>query len=131
MSDYTHIHTHSLQSAGETKSGKGTVTAKKQIRERPEIADGQTAYTVDLPINVSKLKSLFWYSDQEIVITPYNGGTPADPITIPAGGCLAWFDGCGYACPLDADVTVVKIANDSGSLATADLDHLMDLTPDA
>ena len=131
MADYTHTHVHSIQAAGETKAGKTVITAKKELRERPEVANGQTVYAVDLPINVSKLKSLFWGSDQDVTVTPYNGESAGDPIDIPAGGAVAWYDGCGYDCPLAADVTVVKVANDSGATATLDLIHLMDVTLDA
>jgi hypothetical protein len=130
MADYTHVHTHSVQAAGETKSGGATVTSKKEIRARPQVATGQTVFNVVLELNVSKLKSLFWTSDKAVTITPYNGETPADPITLAAGGVLSWYEGSGLDCPLAADTTAVKVANSSGATATLDLIHLVDPTAD-
>lgn len=94
-----------------------------------QIADSTTDGEVVAALDVSALKSLMILSDQNVTIETNDGSSADDTLTLVGGEPLVWWDGCGYSCPLTADVTAFYITNASGATANVQMRFLSDPTP--
>lgn len=99
-----------------------TVTAENFTRTEVSVADGQTAFRVNLAIDVSQLEALYIVSDQAVTIETNDSTTPDDTLVLEANEPLEWYRGptvdAADRNPLAVDVTDFYIANASGAAAT-------------
>lgn len=127
--------TFTLSVSGASLSGSATVSAVNSVTgtgvvlvDAESIANGQTAFEINLDLDQSAMKGLWMYSDQTITIETNDSGTPDDTITL-TGGIPKIFYTNGPANPLSADVDTIFVANSSGSTATLTIIAIQDATP--
>lgn len=75
------------------------------------ISANQTDKLVTCPLDVSTLKSLFIVADVAMTLETNDGSSPDDTITLVANEPVVWWQGCGWACPITADTTVIYVTN--------------------
>lgn len=75
------------------------------------ISANQTDKLVALNLDVSQLKTLWIEADVAMTLETNDGSSPDDTLTLVANEPVAWWDGCGWACPLTADVTGLYVTN--------------------
>lgn len=99
------------------------------------VATGQTAFRVNLAVDVSQLKAFLWKSDQDITIEVNDSTTPDQTIVLPATKPFGAIDGptIGAVRVIDLlllqDITDLYIANASGSTASVTFWFAQDATP--
>ncbi len=107
-----------------------TFTQNAAINLDESIATGQTAYLINIAIDVSEIECIYIVSDKAVELkTNATGGGANDTINLLANKPLIWEANSYYACPLGTDVTKIYIANSSGATATLRIRGLQDPTP--
>jgi hypothetical protein len=111
-----------------------TKTAQSEIiigdTESPLTVPGSTTdMQVDVAIDVSQLKSLYIKSDTALQIETNSGSAADDTIALVANEPLLWWDGCGWSCPLTADVTGMFLTKAGAGDANVQMRFLVDPTP--
>lgn len=111
-----------------------TKTAQSEIiigdTESPLTVPGETTdMQVDVAIDVSQLKSLYIKSTTALTIETNSGSAADDTIVLVANEPLLWWDGCGWACPLTADVTGMFLTKAGAGDANVQMRFLVDPTP--
>ena len=127
-------YTHQIEMRAQTPTGlistSRTYTASGHAGVDAEsIANGQTAFLINIAIDVSAVKSLIIKSDQDITIKTNSSGSPDDTLTIEANKEYAWNEDSLDTLLLTVDVTKIYVANASGSTATLTIDCIQDSTP--
>ncbi len=129
---FSHTITRAYRdSSGTSITATETVTSNEERSYDDSVADGQTAFQVDISLVRSTLKALSIYSDRAVTIKTNSSSSPTDTITLVAGQNLVWSlatDGLSK-CPISASVTALYIANASGAAASVKIRSLSDATP--
>ena len=129
----THILIRGWQRSGENLQFSQQIDEDGEVNsDLDSIASGTEPQAV-IAIDVSQLKSLFLYSDQDVTLrtNANSGGAPDATIALKAGVPLIWESANGYfSNPLGStDVTSIFVDNDSGSAANVKIRVLQDVTP--
>lgn len=105
------------------------VTADTMVRQTISVAGSTTDKLVNIAIDVSELKVLYLYSDEDVMIQTNSGSSPNDTINLAAGKPCVWYTGCGITNPLTVDVTKFYLTNAGSDTATVEIAVLQDGTP--
>jgi hypothetical protein len=113
------------------------ITAEGETDITVSVANGQTAFRVNLAIDVSQMKAIYIVSDKAVTIETNDSATPDETIVLQANVPLMWFagptvdtgGGASTMCPLPTDITDLYFANASGSTATVRIRVAQDATP--
>lgn len=128
----THSVTWTVNAPGGQVTASKSYTATGHALVQDEsIANGQTAFQINIAIDVSALVSLWIHSDQAVTIKTNSSSTPDDTLTPAAGIPIQWTNDSEYANPFASavDVTTIFVANSSGATATLNIRALQDATP--
>lgn len=126
----TYLLTEGFQFGSVSQAYSISKSADAEVSVGPvPIATGQTAFLVNLAIDVSDLKSLFIVCDQAVTIKTNSSGAPDNTLTLIANQPLVWYNGSYYTNLLTVDVTKIYVANSSGATANLYIFALQDPTP--
>jgi len=92
------------------------------------VADSQTDQEIECALDVSKVKSFYLVSDQDVTFETNNGAAADDTIALKADEPYVWHTNSYDSFLLDTDVTAVFITNASGATATIHMVALLDGT---
>ena len=104
-------------------------TGSSETSLSESVATGQTAFLINVAIDVSEVKALFIVSDQDVTVKTNSSGAPDNTISLLANRPLSWDPNSYFANLLTVDVTKIYVANASGSAATLQIYVLQDATP--
>lgn len=93
------------------------------------IAGSTTDKQVNCAIDTSHLKGIYILADGALTLQANDGTTPDFTITLSADKPFVWYDGCGIANPITADVTEFYVTNAGGSSVSLDIYVEQDPTP--
>lgn len=108
-------------------SVQATGSAQASINE--SIADSTTDGEIEVSFPYANLTALIINSTQDVTLETNSGSAADDTLNLTANTPVLWYTGCGYTCPITADVTSIFITNASGAAATITADFLWDATP--
>lgn len=131
MADISHTLTLSWSRNGESISQTVTPTAEGERNYNVTVNAATTDKQVEMPIDVSEVKSLYIHSDQNITIEYNDNAGAQGTLTVTANKPIIWYVGCGYAITavLAVDVTNFYITNAGASAANVKIRILEDTTP--
>ena len=107
----TYTYTASVKVGNNTTSLSISKSADGEYVFDDAIAANQTNKLIAGVLDVSQIKMLFLYSDQDCTLETNSGGSPADTISLDAGCPIVWVADSGIACPLTTDVTAFYVTN--------------------
>jgi hypothetical protein len=107
------------------RAGGGSVIGETGKYEGDELlliddqVDASGTLLGDVIVDVADLQAMYIYSDQEIVVTPKDGGlaTSDGPFTIPAKKAMWWNTDRQEACPLTGDIDEITFDNTANETA--------------
>jgi|GEM_PF-1794018 len=115
----THKLTLAVEGSGISKSYDISSTDTGVVLIDGEtVADSQTDQEVEFALDVSKCKSFFLVSTQDVTFETNDGSSPDDTISLRANEPYVWHTNSYDSFLLGTDVTSVFITNASGSTAT-------------
>jgi len=106
-----------------SKTGSGTIAVDDTI------ANGQTAFRINVAIDVSAVTAISILSDQDITVKTNSSGAPDDTFTLQGGQPYTWHNESLHTFILGTDVTAIFVANASGSTATLKIQGTQDASP--
>lgn len=121
----THRYTVAAEAGGETVTNQVTITEDAAVYADLTAA-GEATTAADLAIPYASLSALFITSSQDVTIKTNSADTPDDTITLTAGVPLLWYEGCGHANPLTADVASLHMVVAGATAATVKVRALYD-----
>lgn len=80
-------------------------------------------------IDVSALALVFIVSNQTITLETNSPSAPDETITVTADKPLVWYSGCGWANPLETDITALYLSRAGAGAATVNIRYAYDATP--
>lgn len=107
----TYTYTASVKVGNNTTSFSIAKTADGEYVFDDAIAANQTNKLIAGVLDVSQIKMLYLYSDQDCTLETNDSGSPVDTISLDAGCPIVWVHGSGVACPLTTDVTAFYVTN--------------------
>ena len=116
---------------GPTGTVENTVSksSSASISVDETIANGQTAFQINVAIDVSAVKAFYICADQNVTVKTNSSGSPDDTLNLIANEPYAWHNTSLSAFLLDTDVTAIFVANASGSAAALTLRVIQDASP--
>lgn len=126
---FTHLLTIGWSSGNSQISTQVALQADGETNAEIAVAAGATDKVVNLPIDVSALKSLMILSDKAVTIKTNSAGAPDDTIDVAAGVPVLWWNGAVGSNPLTVDVVTLHIANAGADNAVVQIRALQDVTP--
>lgn len=106
-------------------TGGGTSTVEGET-----VATDSTDTLINWALDVSTCKALYILSTASVTIeTNATDATGGNTLNLTANVPIVWYTGCGYSCPLTADVTKFYVTNASGATAAIYAYALHDVTP--
>jgi len=118
-----------------SKGASQTVAAETPSLTTVPVATGQTAFRVNLAVDVSQVKAFLIHSDRAVTIKVNDSGSPAQTFVLAAGDTIGAYDGptidAGRIIDLLLlqDITDFYIANASGATANVSFWFAQDSTP--
>ena len=106
-----------------------TCTGSLQLRLDETIATGQTAFEINIAIDISAVKGIFIMSTKNITVKTNSSGSPTDTITLLANQPYLWSPEDDADIIFTGDVTKLYVANASGASATLTLEGVADSSP--
>lgn len=107
-----------------------TATSGSMLIDGETVANGQTAFAINVALDVSACKGFAIVSDQDITIKTNSSGAPDNTLTLKANEPYIWSGANDpNAFLLTVDVTKFYVANSSGSTATIYCAETHDPTP--
>ncbi|MBN9522493.1 hypothetical protein J0H58_28890 [bacterium] len=98
---------------------------------RPDVSEVIPPSSTDLAVawvcDVSALSAVVLLASAAMTVETNNASSPGNTIPLAAGQPVFWFTGCGWACPLTADVTGLYVTSTAGG--TLSIRALVDPTP--
>lgn len=127
---FTHTHSATVQTPSRSVVGLNVaVTAEGHNERVVTVPDASTDLQIELPIDVTEMKSLVMKATVDMTIETNDGITPTDTIALKAGEVLKWKTGGYFTNPLSADVTDLYVTNASGAEGELYVSVLEDPTP--
>lgn len=126
---YTHVKNFSAETPSGPITTQRSYSASGHAAIAEAIADGQTAFLINIAIDVSTVKSIIINCDQNITIKTNSSGSPDDTLAIEANKQYDWDEDSLHALKLTVDVTKIYVANASGAAANLLIDVIQDATP--
>lgn len=126
---YTHVKNFSAETPSGQVTSQRSYSASGHVGIAEAIADGQTAFLINLAIDVSEVVSLIIKSDQDITIKTNSSGSPDNTLALEANKEYNWDEDHLDALKLTVDVTKIYVANASGEESNLTIDCIQDATP--
>lgn len=116
---------------GPTGTVEATVSksASAEVSVDESIATGQTAFQINVALDVSAVKSFYICSDQNATVKTNSSGSPDNTLNLIANEPYTWHSTALNSFLLTTDVTAIFIANSSGSTATLTIRAVQDSSP--
>jgi hypothetical protein len=118
-----------------TALGRGVISASNSysgtlsLSLDETITNGQTAYEIDIAIDVSKVAAISISSNKAITLKTNSSGSPDNTLTLRAGVPYQWCSDSYDTFKLTTDVTKFYVANSSGASANLLLEGVVDGSP--
>lgn len=118
-----------------TAAGRGSISAANAysgtlgISIEETVANGQTAYEIDVAIDVSAVQAFSICSDRAVTVKTNSSGSPANTLNLHAGVPYEWSTNSYDTFKLTTDVAKLFVANSSGAAATLQLEAVVDGSP--
>jgi len=127
---YTHVHTSQVDTGDRTIRKEISCTAGQRVGVSEEpVPDSTTDMFLNVPVDVSEIKSFYMMATQDLTIETNSGSSPDETLNLKANEPLEWWPTSLHDCPLSVDVTAMYVSNSSGEAAKLDIEILHDPTP--
>jgi hypothetical protein len=127
----SHVLTLSWARSGETISQTVTLDAEGERNYNVTVNAAQTDKQVEMPIDISEVKSLYIHSTEDVTIEYNDAAGAQGSLTVTAEKPIIWYLGCGYAITavLAVDVTNFYLTNAGADAAVVKIRILEDTVP--
>jgi hypothetical protein len=125
------VLTLSWARSGETISQTVTLDAEGERNYNVTVNAAQTDKQVEMPIDISEVKSLYIHSTEDVTIEYNDAAGAQGSLTVTAEKPIIWYLGCGYAITavLAVDVTNFYLTNAGADAAVVKIRILEDTVP--
>lgn len=124
---------HTLVQALTGPSGQISASLQFTASAVGEFDETVAPTTNDVPfsiaIDISQVKSLFIFSDQDVLLETNSSSAPTNTINLKANQPYIWYTGAYDTCKITADVTSAFFSNAGATLANVKMRWLYDITP--
>lgn len=111
-----------------TEAGYDAVGSSKPALDET-IPGASSDLAVTWSCDVSELDAIVVLASTDMTVETNSAGSPVNTLALKAGRPVFWFTGCGWACPLTADVTALYVTKAGAGDASLRIWALQDATP--